>query len=102
VETTSDGELKFEKIKVLGMELEQCRYRSCTAEFGVGEDWATLALIESTEPGKGHATALLKAAKEHYEAQGKRFGGSVALNERMRAIYRRLGIREYSTDEDGL
>jgi hypothetical protein len=70
-----------------------------TAEFGIGDDWATLASIESTEPGKGHATALLTAAKRHYEAQGKRFGGSVALNERMRAIYRHLGIREYSEDD---
>ena len=94
METTFGDDLKFENIELLGMEMEQCRYRSCTAEFCVGKDWATLASIESKEPGKGHATRLLRAAKEHYENQGKRFGGSVALNERMRAIYRRLGIAE--------
>ena len=92
-------ELEFKTISVLGMELEQCTYLSCTAEFGVGEDWATLSFIRSAEPGKGHATALLKAAKAHYENRGKRFGGTVALNERMRGIYRRLGIKEYNTED---
>lgn len=95
METTPENDLQFETITALGVELEQCRYRSCTAEFAVGEDWATLASIESKEPGQGHATTLLRAARRHYENQGKRFAGSVALNERMRAIYRRLGIREY-------
>jgi len=92
-------EMKIEPVTILGMDLERWTYQSCIAEFGSGEDWATLYSIESKEPGKGHATALLTAAKQHYEAQGKRFGGSVALNKRMRAIYQRLRINEYDSDD---
>jgi hypothetical protein len=83
----------------MGMELERWTHESCTADFGVGKNadgkWATLYFIESKEEGKGHATELLKAAKITYEALGMRFGGSVALNARMRSIYQRLGITEY-------
>lgn len=83
----------------LGMELEQWTHESCVALFGVGDDWATLYTIGSAEPGKGHATALLTAAKAHYEGLGLTFGGTVALNPRMRAIYERLGIKEYNDEE---
>lgn len=78
------------------MELEQWTHESCVANFGVGDDWATVYDIQSTDEGKGHATQLLIEARHHYNAiQGKKFGGSVALNYRMRNIYKRLGIEEY-------
>lgn len=77
------------------MTLEQWTHKSCQAEFGLGDDWATLYSIESQEKGKGHATELLAEAKRYYEAQGKKFGGSVALNDTMADIYKRLKITEY-------
>lgn len=81
----------------MGMELEQWRHESCVAHFGVGDDWATLYDIQTPEVDRrnGYATELLKGAKQHYEAQGKTFGGSVALNDGMRRIYQKLGIKEY-------
>lgn len=82
-------------VNILGMELEQWTNKSCVANFAIGDDWATLYDIESKEEGKGHATELLIEAKKHYEGQGKRFGGDVALNDRMRKIYQELGIKEY-------
>jgi hypothetical protein len=91
--------MKRINVNVMGMELERWEHESCSAEFGVGEDeegkWATLYSISSKEEGQGHATELLKAAKTTYESLGMRFGGSVALNDRMRSIYQRLGITEY-------
>jgi hypothetical protein len=83
------------KITKLGMRLHEWQHESCTAEFGVGKNWATLYYIESKSEGRGHATQLLTVAKEYYEGKGKTFGGSVALNERMRSIYKKLGITEY-------
>lgn len=80
---------------ILGMELEVWRLDSCRAEFGVGPDWATLYLIESMDPNKGHATELLKQAKAFYESDGKKFGGTVALSQSMRCIYQKLKILEY-------
>jgi len=80
------------------MELEEWTHKSCVADFALGEDWATLYDIESTEEGQGHATELLTEAKRFYEAQGKTFGGSVALNATMQHIYRKLGITEYADD----
>ena len=78
------------------MELEQWSYKSCLANFGIGDNWATLYDIKSEKEGNGHATALLTAAKRFYEEQGKKFGGSVALNPRMRNLYIKLGIEEYN------
>ncbi len=88
--------MKRENIEELGMPLERWTNKSCIARFGVGDDWATLYDIQSSEPGKGHATELLAQAKAFYEEKGLEFGGSVALNERMRKIYQRLSIKEYT------
>jgi len=87
--------MNLKKVNILGMELDEIKFVSCTAHFGIGPDWATLYDIESQDEGMGHATALLREAKTYYEEQGKRFGGSVALNNRMRKIYRNLKIHEY-------
>ncbi len=84
------------KVTVLGMPLERWQFQSCCADFGVGDDWATLYAIRSEDQGRGHATRLLLDTKEYYENHGRRFGGSVALNDRMRAIYKRLQIVEYA------
>ncbi len=87
----------MEKIQVLlmGMRLWKWTNGECIAHFGVGEKFATLYTIVSKNEGKGEATALLKEAKKYYEKKGKVFGGSVALNDRMRWIYKKLGIKEY-------
>ena len=37
----------------MGMELERWTNKSCVADFGVGNNWATLYSIESKEQGKG-------------------------------------------------
>jgi hypothetical protein len=82
---------------ILGMELDvwQTAGGDCRAEFGVGDDWATLYSIRSATEGKGQATEILKAARSHYVLNGKKFGSSVALNERMRGILQHLDIPEY-------
>lgn len=87
--------MKIEKVDVFGMELERWSHKSCIADFGTGDNFATLYSIHSAEEGKGHATALLTEAKKYYENKNLKFGGSVALSSRMRAIYQRLNIDEY-------
>lgn len=76
--------------------LELWKCESCKAVFGVGDNWATLYFIKSEEEGKGHATALILATQKYYEGKGLVFGGSVALNMRMRRLYHKCGIREYT------
>jgi hypothetical protein len=88
--------MRRENIVLHGLPLERWTHASCTADFAVGPNWATLYLIQSEQRRQGHATALLTAAKAYYESQGKRFGGSAALNAQMRRLYERLGIKEYS------
>ena len=89
--------IEITNIEIFGVPLVQWKYKQCVAEFGVNEqeNWATLCTIRSLSEGKGHATHVLAEAKTFYESQGKRFGGSVALNSRMKAIYQRLGVTEY-------
>lgn len=84
----------------MGLDLEKWTNYSCEAEFGVGDDWATLYLIRTPEVdrGKGYATQLLTEAKKYYEEKGKKFGGSVALNETMKDIYKCLNIEEYADE----
>lgn len=83
------------KVNILGMELDEWRYKSCLAHIATGKDWATIYDIQSRLEGQGHATALLLIMKSYYEKQGKAFGGSVALNERMSRLYKKCGVREY-------
>ena len=90
--------MNLKKVNILGMELDEIKFASCTAHFGIGPDWATLYDIESQEKGKGHAKALLIKAQKYYEEQGKRFGGTVALNNRMRSLYAKLNIQEYKEE----
>lgn len=81
----------------MGIDLIQWRLGGAIAEFEVNEDekWATLYTIHSQFEGKLHATTLLFIAKTFYESGGFTFGGSIALNDRMRRIYQRLKIQEY-------
>lgn len=88
-------EITISDINQMGMPLKEWRYKSCRAEVGEGDGWATLYFVESKEEGKGHCTHLLQEMKKYYEDKGVRFGGSVALNDRMKKIYQRLEIHEY-------
>lgn len=83
------------KVNILGMKLDEWKVDSCIAHFGVGYNWATLFDIWSDERNKGHATKLLKVAKEYYESQKKVVGGTIALNPIMSKIYDKLKIKEY-------
>jgi hypothetical protein len=87
--------MEHKKENVMGMELEIWSNKSCQAQIGTGDDWATLYLIESGDKGKGHAQELIIEARKHYEGLGLRFGGSVALNSTMKHIYKKLNILEY-------
>lgn len=87
--------MKPYKVSILGMPLDEWKYKSCLAHCATSKDWATLYEIGSKEEGKGHATKLLTAMKEYYERQGLKFGGSVALNKRMRRLYQKCGVEEY-------
>lgn len=85
-------------VKILNMPLQEWQYESCTAHFATGDDpkkWATAYDVESKEEKKGHATELLRQAKEYYEKQGRFVGGTVALNPHMKSIYQKLGYHEY-------
>lgn len=82
-------------IESYGMELEQWNFKSCTAEIGVGENWATVYLIESKDKRKGHAAELLAFVKAYYEKRNKVFGSSVALNPNSKNLLLKLNIKEY-------
>ena len=84
----------MKKINVLGIELDRWEYGSCVADWGKGDGWATLYSIQSKIPSKGHATECLLRAKKYYEEQGMKVRGSVALNERMSKLYKKVGIEE--------
>lgn len=82
-------------VDVIGMPLVRWSYKGCEVDFGVGEDFATIYSVESKDQGKGYATKLLGIAKAYYEQCGKKFGGTVALNDTMAHIYKKLNIEEY-------
>ena len=88
-----------EKEIILGMELDVWRHESCVAEVATGDTWATLYLIVSEQPGKGHATELLKQIKAFYEDQGLEFTSSIALNQRMSGILGKLKIKEWRDEK---
>ena len=87
--------MKPKKVNKMGMDLDEWRYKSCLAICASKDDWATLYMIESKEQGKGYATHLLKEIKKYYENKGLKFGGSIALNNTMSHLYKKLCITEY-------
>ncbi len=87
--------IQVKNVNLLGMCLVRWTYEGCEANFGIGDDFATLYSIESKVKGKGYATFVLSEAKKYYEDKGKSFGGTVALNDTMRHIYNKLEIKEY-------
>lgn len=93
-DTETKEELLYRDIDVMGMPLRQYKWKSCIAEISEGNDWATIYSIASQEQGKGHATELLTKLKEIYK--NKKFGGTVALNDTMSHLYKKLGIKEYN------
>ncbi len=90
------SEIKIKEIEMMGMKLLRWEYKSCVADFGIGDGWVTLYYIESKEKNKGHATYLLQKAKAFALHTGVKFGGSVALNPAMKHIYEKLDIEEYA------
>ena len=88
--------MRVEEIEMMGMVVDKWDHKSCVATVGKGENWATIYSINSEEEGKGHATELLRFMKGHYTTQGRKFGSSVALNDRMKHLLVKLEIFEYA------
>lgn len=78
------------------MELDEWTHESCVASIGIGDNWATIYSIESSEKGKGHATELLMEMQNYYKIQRKQFGSSVALSDTMSHLLKKLNIPEYA------
>ena len=90
-----EEEIVFKPIESMGMKLTQATYKSCTANIGLGKDWATIYSISSSDEGKGHCQILCKYLKDFYNECGKVFGSTVALNPTMKHILQKLEIVEY-------
>ena len=88
--------MNIKKVTIFGMNLDEVLHKSCIAHFGIGDDWATLYDIESADQGKGHATELVKMAKEYYTSNGKKFGSTPALSVAMKKILIKLDVPEYT------
>ena len=88
-------EVVFKPVESMGMKLTQVTYNSCTANIGVGKNWATIYSISSSDEGKGHCQELCKYLKEFYTECGKVFGSTVALSPAMKHILQKLEITEY-------
>lgn len=91
---------EVKQVLSMGMPLDNWTHKSCSAMIGVGDDWATIYMISSSEKEKGHASELLATMKDHYEAHGKFFGSSIALNDGMRRLLVKFNIMEYLGDGD--
>lgn len=90
-------DIETKEINIMGLPLTQWKYKSCMAHFAETPEWVTLYDIRSEEEGKGHAIYLLTQAKEYYK--DRKFGGSIALNDRMKRLYQKLEIEEYTEEK---
>lgn len=88
--------LILEQIDLMGMPLTSFRYKGVTGTLAEEDDWATIYSVESSNQGKGECQECLKLLKEKF--CNKRFGCTVALNERMRHILQKLQIHEYDDE----
>ena len=79
----------------MGFVCDKWKHKSCTAIIAFGDEWATIYSINSELENNGHASELLVEMKKHYEALGKEFGSTVALNKKMRYLLEKFKIKEY-------
>lgn len=63
-------------------------------QLSTGEN-VELLFIEVKEPGKGHATQLVRMMCEHIEPFNSVFVVRLASNKRAGAFYRKLGFKEH-------
>lgn len=89
------GDFNMQVRSELGMETDRWTHKSCIANVGTGDTWATIFYIESYEQRKGHATALINHMKDYYEKQNKVFGTSVAISNSMKHLVAKLKLKEY-------
>jgi hypothetical protein len=89
--------MKKEIKTVMGMELMVWEHRNCEVQISEfpEDSTATIYLVESKNPGQGIATEMLSYLKGWYEGQGMTLYSSVALNDRMKRILKKLDIPEY-------
>jgi len=85
------------EINQMGMPLTAYKWKGAYCEVGVGDSWATVYICESSNPGHGEMQTLLSLVKNIY--RNKDFGCTVALNETMKHILQKLGIKEYSEEK---
>ena len=66
----------------------------------LGKKWATVAMIETAPEfrNQGEATELMLFLKKYYKLQKATFGGTVALNPAMQAVYEKTGVKQYTDD----
>ena len=90
--------MQISKITELGMTLDACTYKTCYANVGIGNDFATIYYIETLkiDRNKGYATELILQMKKHYKKLGKKFGTSVALSPQMQHLIKKLKLKEYN------
>ena len=89
--------MKHELKNIMGMELMCFEHRGCEvqiAEFPESSS-ATIYSVESKNPGQGIATETLTYLKGWYEGHGMTLYSSVALNDKMAHILKKLEILEY-------
>lgn len=75
---------------ILWMELDEWTFESCIAHFGEYDGVYVLYDIESKEKRKWHAYTLMKDALDYYISKWFRVGWTVALNDAMVWLYRKL------------
>ena len=87
--------MKKKIVNVLGMTQLEVVHKKCVAYFwfSIKEKWITLFYICSTNPWKWEAQELLNQIKKDFDWFN--IGGTVALNDTMRHIYKKLNIKEY-------
>ena len=88
--------MKHQTKNILGMSLECWENKGVEIEIAEFPDTATIYSVRSKIEGKGFATETLTWLQGHYEGQGKSLCSSVALNDRMARILKKLGIKEYN------
>jgi len=80
---------------ICGMCLDEWINESCTAHIGVGDDWATIYSIVSTQLNNGHAERLIRAMRSYYNKRGKVFGTSITLSPAMQHLVKKIRLKEY-------
>lgn len=82
--------IRYKQVHSMGMDLIEARYKGVFMQLAEGDDWVSIYLVESSNPGKGEVQQMIDIIRGDYPT--KRLTASAPLNDVIKHIFDKKGV----------